>query len=127
MPYVIVTYIYSCREMNSQASKVFLTSDFCENRYLCFLVESHQHLRSTININISDIWNSMHILGTIEKVTMIILVLCFYTETLRFFSPCFYRCVRFIESNDTSQLIFASVTTIPAKDAEPLQVIIIII
>lgn len=36
-----------CREMNSQASKVFLTSDLCDNRYLCFLVESHQHLRST--------------------------------------------------------------------------------
>lgn len=35
-----------CRELNSQASKVFLTSDLCENRYLCFLVESHQHLRS---------------------------------------------------------------------------------
>ncbi|XP_011601409.2 anaphase-promoting complex subunit 1 [Takifugu rubripes] len=66
-----------CRELNSQASKVFLTSDFCENRYLCFLVESHQHL----------------------------------------------RCVKFIESNDTSQFIFASVTTIPAKDAEPLQTI----
>uniref|UniRef100_UPI0037E7A35D anaphase-promoting complex subunit 1 n=1 Tax=Semicossyphus pulcher TaxID=241346 RepID=UPI0037E7A35D len=62
------------REMSSQASKVFLTSDLCENRYLCFLVESHQQL----------------------------------------------RCVKFIESNDTSQLIFASVTTIPAKDAEPL-------
>uniref|UniRef100_A0A8C4ENG8 Anaphase-promoting complex subunit 1 n=1 Tax=Dicentrarchus labrax TaxID=13489 RepID=A0A8C4ENG8_DICLA len=64
------------REMSSQASKVFLTSDLCENRYLCFLVESHQQL----------------------------------------------RCVKFIESNDTSQLIFTSVTTIPAKDAEPLQV-----
>ncbi|KAM4592171.1 anaphase-promoting complex subunit 1 isoform 1-T1 [Odontesthes bonariensis] len=63
------------REMNSQASKVFLTSDLCENRYLCFLVESHQQL----------------------------------------------RCVKFIESNDTSQLIFPSVTIIPAKDAEPLQ------
>uniref|UniRef100_A0A8C4GN11 Anaphase-promoting complex subunit 1 n=1 Tax=Dicentrarchus labrax TaxID=13489 RepID=A0A8C4GN11_DICLA len=63
------------REMSSQASKVFLTSDLCENRYLCFLVESHQQL----------------------------------------------RCVKFIESNDTSQLIFTSVTTIPAKDAEPLQ------
>lgn len=63
------------REMSSQASKVFLTSDLCENRYLCFLVESHQQL----------------------------------------------RCVKFIESNDTSQLIFPSVTTIPAKDAEPLQ------
>lgn len=36
------------REMNSQASKVFLTSDLCDNRYLCFLVESHQHLRSTV-------------------------------------------------------------------------------
>lgn len=66
----------SCsKELNSQASKVFLTSDLCENRYLCFLVESHQHL----------------------------------------------RCVKFMESNDTSQLIFASVTTIPAKDAQPLQ------
>uniref|UniRef100_UPI003AAE3DC1 anaphase-promoting complex subunit 1 n=1 Tax=Centroberyx gerrardi TaxID=166262 RepID=UPI003AAE3DC1 len=65
----------SHREMSSQASKVFLTSDLCENHYLCFLVESHQQL----------------------------------------------RCVKFIESNDTSQLIFASVTTIPAKDAEPLQ------
>uniref|UniRef100_A0A3Q1EL04 Anaphase-promoting complex subunit 1 n=1 Tax=Acanthochromis polyacanthus TaxID=80966 RepID=A0A3Q1EL04_9TELE len=63
------------REMSSQASKVFLTSDLCENRYLCFLVESHQQL----------------------------------------------RCVKFIESNDMSQLIFPSVTTIPAKDAEPLQ------
>ncbi|KAM9809546.1 anaphase-promoting complex subunit 1 [Syngnathus typhle] len=63
------------REMSSQASKVFLTSDLCENRYLCFLVESHQQL----------------------------------------------RCVKFVESNDTSQLIFASVTNIAAKDAEPLQ------
>ncbi|CAG6016544.1 unnamed protein product [Menidia menidia] len=65
------------RNMSSQASKVFLTSDLCENRYLCFLVESHQQL----------------------------------------------RCVKFIESNETSQLIFPSVTTIPAKDAEPLQTI----
>ncbi|XP_071401193.1 anaphase-promoting complex subunit 1, partial [Centroberyx affinis] len=65
----------SHREMSSQASKVFLTSDLCENHYLCFLVESHQQL----------------------------------------------RCVKFIESNDTTQLIFASVTTLPAKDAEPLQ------
>ncbi|XP_041803521.1 anaphase-promoting complex subunit 1 isoform X1 [Chelmon rostratus] len=63
------------REMSSQASKVFLTSDLCENRYLCFLVESHQQL----------------------------------------------RCVKVMESNDSSQLIFASVTAIPAKDAEPLQ------
>ncbi|XP_076016530.1 anaphase-promoting complex subunit 1 isoform X2 [Genypterus blacodes] len=63
------------REMSSQASKVFLTSDLCENRYLCFLVESHQQL----------------------------------------------RCVKFIESNDTSQLIFASVTTLSAKDAAPLE------
>uniref|UniRef100_A0A3Q2CTV5 Anaphase-promoting complex subunit 1 n=1 Tax=Cyprinodon variegatus TaxID=28743 RepID=A0A3Q2CTV5_CYPVA len=63
------------REMSSQASKVFLTSDLCENNYLCFLVESHQHL----------------------------------------------RCVKIIESNYTSQLIFPSVTTIPAKDAAPLQ------
>lgn len=42
---------------------------------------------------------------------------------LKDFLNCFYRCVKFIESNDTSQFIFASVTTIPAKDAEPLQVI----
>lgn len=63
------------REMSSQAAKVFLISDICENRYLCFLVESHQQL----------------------------------------------RCVKFIESNDASQFIFPSVTTIPAKDAEPLQ------
>uniref|UniRef100_A0A3Q3B1W3 Anaphase promoting complex subunit 1 n=1 Tax=Kryptolebias marmoratus TaxID=37003 RepID=A0A3Q3B1W3_KRYMA len=63
------------REMSSQASKVFITSDFCENCYLCFLVESHQQL----------------------------------------------RCVKFLESNDTTQLIFPSVTTIPAKDAAPLQ------
>ncbi|XP_077585962.1 anaphase-promoting complex subunit 1 isoform X1 [Stigmatopora nigra] len=63
------------REMSSQASKVFLTSDLCENRYLCFLVESHQQL----------------------------------------------RCVKFMESNDMSQLIFTSVTNISAKDAEPLQ------
>nr|XP_061821876.1 anaphase-promoting complex subunit 1 [Nerophis lumbriciformis] len=63
------------REMSSQASKVFLTSDVCENRYLCFLVESHQQL----------------------------------------------RCVKFVESNDKSQFIFASVTCIAAKDAAPLQ------
>ncbi|XP_037322013.2 anaphase-promoting complex subunit 1 isoform X3 [Pungitius pungitius] len=63
------------REMSSQASKVFLTSDLCENHYLCFLVESHQQL----------------------------------------------RCVKFIESNNTSQLIFTSVTTVSAKDAEPLE------
>uniref|UniRef100_A0A8C6KZ34 Anaphase promoting complex subunit 1 n=1 Tax=Nothobranchius furzeri TaxID=105023 RepID=A0A8C6KZ34_NOTFU len=63
------------REMSSQASKVFITSDLCENRYLCFLVESHQQL----------------------------------------------RCVKFIESNESSQLIFPSVTTISAKDAAPLQ------
>lgn len=63
------------REMSSQASKVFVTSDLCENHFLCLLVESHQQL----------------------------------------------RCVKFIQSNDMSPLIFASVTTIPAKDAEPLQ------
>ncbi|XP_061600875.1 anaphase-promoting complex subunit 1 isoform X1 [Cololabis saira] len=63
------------REMSSQASKVFLTSDLCENRYLCFLVESHQQL----------------------------------------------RCVKLMESYDMTQLIFATVTTISAKDAQPLQ------
>uniref|UniRef100_A0A8C5E6Z6 Anaphase-promoting complex subunit 1 n=1 Tax=Gouania willdenowi TaxID=441366 RepID=A0A8C5E6Z6_GOUWI len=67
----------SRREMSSQASKVFLTSDVCENRYLCFLVESHQQL----------------------------------------------RLLKFVESNDTSQLIFTSVKTIAAKDAEPLPTI----
>uniref|UniRef100_A0A6Q2YLC4 Anaphase-promoting complex subunit 1 n=1 Tax=Esox lucius TaxID=8010 RepID=A0A6Q2YLC4_ESOLU len=65
----------SHKEMSCQASKVFITSDLCENKYLCFLVESHQHL----------------------------------------------RCLKFIESNDSSQLIFASVATFPAKDAAPLQ------
>uniref|UniRef100_A0A8C1SR90 Anaphase-promoting complex subunit 1 n=1 Tax=Cyprinus carpio TaxID=7962 RepID=A0A8C1SR90_CYPCA len=64
------------REKGCQASKVFITSDLCENRYLCFLVESHQQL----------------------------------------------RCVKFLESNETSQLIFASVTVITAKDAAPLEV-----
>ncbi len=34
-----------CREKGCQAAKVFITSDLCENRYLCFLVESHQQLR----------------------------------------------------------------------------------
>uniref|UniRef100_A0A671LZI8 Anaphase-promoting complex subunit 1 n=1 Tax=Sinocyclocheilus anshuiensis TaxID=1608454 RepID=A0A671LZI8_9TELE len=63
------------REKGCQASKVFITSDLCENRYLCFLVESHQQL----------------------------------------------RCVKFLESNETSQLIFASVTVITAKDAAPLE------
>ncbi len=33
------------REKGCQASKVFITSDLCENRYLCFLVESQQQLR----------------------------------------------------------------------------------
>ncbi|XP_036402941.1 anaphase-promoting complex subunit 1 [Megalops cyprinoides] len=65
----------SCREKSCQASKVFITSDLCETKLLCFLVESHQQL----------------------------------------------RCVKFIESNDLSQLIFLSVTTIPAKDAAPLE------
>uniref|UniRef100_A0A673NII8 Anaphase-promoting complex subunit 1-like n=1 Tax=Sinocyclocheilus rhinocerous TaxID=307959 RepID=A0A673NII8_9TELE len=64
------------REKGCQASKVFITSDLCENKYLCFLVESHQQL----------------------------------------------RCVKFLESNETSQLIFASVTVITAKDAAPLEV-----
>uniref|UniRef100_A0A8C1Q7R7 Anaphase-promoting complex subunit 1 n=1 Tax=Cyprinus carpio TaxID=7962 RepID=A0A8C1Q7R7_CYPCA len=63
------------REKGCQAAKVFITSDLCENRYLCFLVESHQQL----------------------------------------------RCVKFLESNETSQLIFASVTVITAKDAAPLE------
>lgn len=32
------------------------------------------------------------------------------------------RCVKFLESNETSQLIFASLTIITAKDAAPLDV-----
>ncbi|KAJ8248603.1 hypothetical protein GJAV_G00243760 [Gymnothorax javanicus] len=67
----------SCREKSCQASKVFITSDLCDTKYLCFLIESHQLL----------------------------------------------RCVKFIESNDQSQLIFLSVTSIPAKDAAPLETI----
>lgn len=50
------------REMNSQASKVFLTSDLCENRFLCFLVESHQQLRSTIMHNESAITHTRYIM-----------------------------------------------------------------
>ncbi|KAL2083271.1 hypothetical protein ACEWY4_021044 [Coilia grayii] len=65
----------SHRHMSCQASKVFITSDLCENRYLCFLVESHQEL----------------------------------------------RCVKFLESNHPSQLLFTSLSTIPAKDAAPLE------
>ncbi|KAJ8250814.1 hypothetical protein COCON_G00227360 [Conger conger] len=64
-----------CREKSCQASKVFITTDLCDTKFLCFLVESHQQL----------------------------------------------RCVKFIESNDQTQLIFVSVTTIPAKDAAPLE------
>uniref|UniRef100_A0A673CEI6 Anaphase-promoting complex subunit 1 n=1 Tax=Sphaeramia orbicularis TaxID=375764 RepID=A0A673CEI6_9TELE len=74
IPDLCLEHLWS-ESMSSQASKVYLTSDLCENHYLCFLVESHQQL----------------------------------------------RCVKFIESNDTSQLIFTSVQTIPAKDAAPLQ------
>ncbi|XP_069035969.1 anaphase-promoting complex subunit 1 [Lepisosteus oculatus] len=65
----------SSREKSCQATKVFTTTDLCDHRFLCFLVESQQQL----------------------------------------------RCVKFIESNDSSQLIFVSVTTIPAKDAAPLE------
>ncbi|XP_018595771.2 anaphase-promoting complex subunit 1 isoform X3 [Scleropages formosus] len=65
----------SPREKSCQASKVFITTDLCENKFLCFLVESHQQL----------------------------------------------RCVKFFESNDPSQLIFVAATTLPAKDAAPLE------
>ncbi|MBN3295003.1 APC1 protein, partial [Amia calva] len=65
----------SHREKTCQASKVFITSDLCDHKFLCFLVESQQQL----------------------------------------------KCVKFIESNDLSQLIFVSVTTIAAKDAAPLE------
>ncbi|NXY32616.1 APC1 protein, partial [Pomatorhinus ruficollis] len=63
------------REKNSQASKVFISTDFCGQKFLCFLVESQLQL----------------------------------------------RCVKFQESNDKSQLIFGSVTNIPAKDAAPVE------
>ncbi|XP_048864523.1 anaphase-promoting complex subunit 1 isoform X2 [Brienomyrus brachyistius] len=65
----------SPREKSCQATKVFITSDLCENKFLCFLVESSQQL----------------------------------------------RCVKFIESNDPSQLIFVAAATIPARDAAPLE------
>ncbi|XP_063551788.1 anaphase-promoting complex subunit 1-like [Gorilla gorilla gorilla] len=67
--------ITNIREKNSQASKVFITSDLCGQKFLCFLVESQLHL----------------------------------------------RCVKFQESNDKTQLIFGSVTNIPAKDAAPVE------
>ncbi|XP_077884433.1 anaphase-promoting complex subunit 1 isoform X2 [Ictidomys tridecemlineatus] len=67
--------IPSIREKNSQASKVFITSDLCGQKFLCFLVESQLQL----------------------------------------------RCVKFQESNDKTQLIFGSVTTIHAKDAAPVE------
>ncbi|NXU65980.1 APC1 protein, partial [Horornis vulcanius] len=63
------------REKNSQASKVFISTDLCGQKFLCFLVESQLQL----------------------------------------------RCVKFQESNDKSQLIFGSVTSIPAKDAAPVE------
>lgn len=37
--------ITSMREKNSQASKVFITSDLCGQKFLCFLVESQLQLR----------------------------------------------------------------------------------
>ncbi|KAH0622807.1 hypothetical protein JD844_025492 [Phrynosoma platyrhinos] len=63
------------REKNSQASKVFITTDLCGQRFLCYLVESQLQL----------------------------------------------RCVKFQQSNDMSQLIFGTVTNIPAKDAAPVE------
>ncbi|KAI1240326.1 Anaphase-promoting complex subunit 1 [Lamprotornis superbus] len=68
----------SMREKNSQASKVFISTDLCGQKFLCFLVESQLQL----------------------------------------------RCVKFQESNDKSQLIFGSVTNIPAKDASPVEVLL---
>ncbi|OWK53409.1 Anaphase-promoting complex subunit 1 [Lonchura striata] len=65
----------SMREKNSQASKVFISTDLCGQKFLCFLVESQLQL----------------------------------------------RCVKFQESNDKSQLIFGSITNIPAKDAAPVE------
>ncbi|XP_019371655.1 PREDICTED: anaphase-promoting complex subunit 1 isoform X1 [Gavialis gangeticus] len=67
--------IMNVREKNSQASKVFITTDLCGQKFLCFLVDSQLQL----------------------------------------------RCVKFQESNDKSQLIFGSVTSIQAKDAAPVE------
>lgn len=58
-------------------------------------------------------------------------ILCFLSVTTRRTSLlCFLlfclipRCVKFQESNDKSQLIFGSVTNIPAKDAAPVEVLL---
>uniref|UniRef100_A0A4W3J5N0 Anaphase promoting complex subunit 1 n=1 Tax=Callorhinchus milii TaxID=7868 RepID=A0A4W3J5N0_CALMI len=37
--------VLNMREKNSQASKVFITSDVCGQKFLCYLVESHHQLR----------------------------------------------------------------------------------
>ncbi|MBZ3885433.1 Anaphase-promoting complex subunit 1 [Sciurus carolinensis] len=71
-----ISNMAALREKNSQASKVFITSDLCGQKFLCFLVESQLQL----------------------------------------------RCVKFQESNDRTQLIFGSVTSIHAKDAAPVEV-----
>ncbi|KAG8444074.1 hypothetical protein GDO86_009313 [Hymenochirus boettgeri] len=67
--------VTNIREKNSQAAKVFITTDLCGQKFLCFLVESQHQL----------------------------------------------RLVKFEESNDKSQLIFGSITSISAKDAAPIQ------
>ncbi|RMC08037.1 hypothetical protein DUI87_15509 [Hirundo rustica rustica] len=70
-----ISNMAALREKNSQASKVFISTDLCGQKFLCFLVESQLQL----------------------------------------------RCVKFQESNDKSQLIFGSITNIPAKDAAPVE------
>jgi hypothetical protein len=47
---------------------------------------------------------------------------CFTGQSSVFNKYFFFRCVKFEESNDKSQLIFGSVTIIPAVDALPLEV-----
>ncbi|XP_069743780.1 anaphase-promoting complex subunit 1 [Narcine bancroftii] len=37
--------VFSMREKNSQATKVFITSDLCGQKFLCYLVESRHQLR----------------------------------------------------------------------------------
>ncbi|KAJ8046075.1 Anaphase-promoting complex subunit 1 [Holothuria leucospilota] len=59
----------------NKASKVFISQDLCEQKYLCFLVRQHQQL----------------------------------------------QCLKFSDSNDRSQLIFGSVTNLPAHDAVSLE------
>ena len=54
-----------------------------------------------------------------ETVVYFILFDCSCSIYFRLF---LFRCVKFEESNDLSQLIFGTVSVIPAKDALPIEV-----